>query len=216
MKSIILSLIVFGAMACQNTTANVSAESSDKSTENLSQEPIETNAVAYFASGCFWCVEAVFESVKGVGEVESGYSGGSAKDADYQSVSSGTTKHAEVVKVYYDSTVVSYSTLLKVFFGSHDPSTLNQQGPDRGTQYRSAIFYQNDQEKQLADEYIAQLLKEKKFSRITTELVPYEKFYIAEEYHQNYERLNPNQGYVRAVSIPRLNAFKAKFPELLK
>jgi peptide-methionine (S)-S-oxide reductase len=212
MKSIILSLFVFGAMACQNTTANVTAESP----ETISQKPIKTNAVAYFASGCFWCVEAVFESVKGVGEVESGYAGGSKEDATYEKVSSGNTKHAEAVKVYYDSTIVSYSTLLKVFFGSHDPSTLNQQGPDRGTQYRSAIFYQNDGEKQPADEYIAQLLKEKKFSRITTEIVPYEKFYIAEAYHQNYERLNPNQGYVRAVSIPRLNAFKAKYPELLK
>jgi peptide-methionine (S)-S-oxide reductase len=211
MKAIILSLLVFGAMACQNSSATVAGDVQEKSTKK-----IKTNAVAYFASGCFWCVEAVFESVKGVGEVESGYAGGSANDAEYEKVSSGRTKHAESVKVYYDSTIVSYSTLLKVFFGSHDPTTLNQQGPDRGTQYRSVIFYQNEKEKKLANQYIAQLLKDKTFTRITTEVVPFDKFYLAEEYHQNYERLNPNQGYVRAVSIPRLNAFKAKYPELLK
>jgi peptide-methionine (S)-S-oxide reductase len=212
MKALILFLLAFGAMACQNTTAKVS----EKTNVQINSKPIKTNSVAYFASGCFWCVEAVFESVKGVGEVESGYAGGSKEDAMYEKVSSGKTEHAEAVKVYYDSTLVSYSTLLKVFFGSHDPTTLNQQGPDRGTQYRSAIFFQNNREKQMADDYIAKLLNEKKFSRITTEVVPYEKFYIAEEYHQNYERLNPNQGYIRAVSIPRLNSFKAKYPELLK
>lgn len=203
-------------MACQNTTAKATTELPVNSFSKLEQKPIKTNAVAYFASGCFWCVEAIFESVKGVGEVESGFAGGSAEDATYEKVSSGITKHAEAVKVYYDSTIVSYSTLLKVFFGSHDPTTLNQQGPDKGTQYRSAIFHQNDTEKKQTKMYILQLLKDKTFSKITTEVVPFEKFYIAEVYHQNYERLNPNQGYVRAVSIPRLNAFKAKFPEILK
>jgi peptide-methionine (S)-S-oxide reductase len=212
MKSILLSLLVFGAMACQNTSATVSSEKS----KEKSAKPINTNAVAYFASGCFWCVEAIFESVQGVGEVESGYAGGTEKNPTYELVSSGQTRHAEAVKVYYDSTLVSYSTLLKVFFGSHDPTTLNQQGPDRGQQYRSVIFYQNDKEKQQADAYISTLLNEKIFGRITTEVVPFEKFYVAEEYHQNYEHLNPNQGYIRAVSVPRLNAFKAKYPELLK
>src|SRR5690606_30711946 len=114
MKSIFLSILIFGAMACQNSTANVSENSVNNSPDENVQ-PIKTNSVAYFASGCFWCVEAVFESVKGVGEVESGYSGGSAKDANYKAVSSGSTKHAEAVKVYYDSTIVSYNTLLKVF-----------------------------------------------------------------------------------------------------
>jgi peptide-methionine (S)-S-oxide reductase len=213
MKSIFLSFLIFGAMACQNSTAS---ESSISAQTDKNSKPIKTNAVAYFASGCFWCVEAIFESVKGVGEVESGYSGGSAEEANYQAVSSGSTEHAEAVKVYYDTNVVSYATLLKVFFGSHNPSTLNQQGPDRGTQYRSAIFYQNDREKQEAEIYISLLLKNNEFSKITTQVVPYEQFYIAEDYHQNYERLNPNQGYVRNVSIPRLNAFKAKYPELLK
>ncbi len=173
---------------------------------------------AYFASGCFWCVEAIFESVEGVEEVISGYSGGTAKDANYSKVSAGLTDHAESVEVYYDPKKVSYITLLKVFFGSHDPTTLNRQGPDAGRQYRSAIFYSNDEEKMFAQNYVKQLYNQGTFDlgSITTEIVSLEAFYPAEDYHQNYERLNPNQGYVRAVSIPRLKKFQAKFPELLK
>jgi len=172
---------------------------------------------AYFASGCFWCVEAVFESVEGVGEVVSGYAGGEAKTANYGAVSSGRTKHAEAVEVFYDADVVSYETLLKVFFGSQDPTTLNQQGPDRGPQYRSSIFYKNEAEKVAAEAYIKELTEAKVYDApIVTEVVPFEKFYDAEEYHQDFERKNPNQGYVRAVSIPRLKAFQKKFPDLLK
>ncbi len=200
-------------MACQNSSAEVS-EVNTSSEKN--ETPVNTNAVAYFASGCFWCVEAIFESVNGVGEVESGYSGGKMKNPTYELVSSGRTRHAEAVKVYYDSTIVSYTTLLTVFFDSHDPSTLNQQGPDRGPQYRSMIYYQNDREKELAENYITNALLNKKFKKITTEVVPFDVFYKAEGYHQDFEKRNPNQGYVRAVSIPRLNKFKAKHPELLK
>lgn len=170
-----------------------------------------------FASGCFWCVEAVFESVEGVKEAVSGYAGGKASTANYSAVSAGKTKHAEAVEVFYDPEVVSYETLLEVFFGSHDPTTLNRQGPDRGTQYRSTIFYKNDSEKAAAEKYITQLEKDKAFDGpITTTLEPLEKFYDAEDYHQNYERRHPNQPYVKSVSIPRLNRFKAKFPHLLK
>ncbi|RMG21591.1 MAG: peptide-methionine (S)-S-oxide reductase [Bacteroidetes bacterium] len=172
---------------------------------------------AYFASGCFWCVEAIFESVKGVEEVISGYSGGEEENPTYELVSSGRTGHAEAVEVYYDSTVVSYETLLKVFFGSHDPTTPNQQGPDRGPQYRSVIFYQNETEKQLAEAYIRQLEESGAFpAKIVTEVVPFRAFYPAEDYHQDFEKKNPNQPYVRAVSIPRLKRFQQKFPELLK
>lgn len=210
-------LLASSLLACQNSSAKVATENSVQNEANPGKnQNIKTNAVAYFASGCFWCVEAVFESVKGVGEVESGYSGGEIPNPTYELISSGRTKHAEAVKVYYDSTIVSYSTLLTVFFDSHDPSTLNQQGPDRGPQYRSMIYYQNDTEKQLAENYITNALMKKEFSKITTEVVPFDIFYIAEAYHQNYERLNPNQGYVQAVSVPRLNRFKAKHPELLK
>ncbi len=182
----------------------------------IDNEKIETNAVAYFASGCFWCVEAIFESVEGVGDVISGYSGGKKSTANYNDVSAGRTDHAESVAVHYDSTKVDYPTLLKVFFGSHDPTTLNQQGPDRGRQYRSAIFYRNNKEKELAENYIDELLSKQVFPKITTEVVQFEAFYKAEDYHQNYEERNPNNSYVRAVSIPRLNKFKNKYPELLK
>lgn len=188
----------------------------NNSSHNKKNEPVETNAVAYFASGCFWCVEAVFESVKGVGEVESGYAGGTEKNPSYELICTGTTRHAEAVKVYYDSTIVSYGTLLTVFFDSHDPSTLNQQGPDRGPQYRSMIFYQNEDEKKMAENYITNALMKKQFTKITTEVVPYEVFYKAEAYHQDYERLHPDQSYIQAVSIPRINRFKALHPELLK
>ncbi len=217
MKNLMLLLLTTTLLACQNSSAKVAAKESTSLTEDKKETaPIKTNSVAYFASGCFWCVEAVFESVKGVGEVESGYAGGSEKNPSYELICTGTTQHAEAVKVYYDSTLISYSTLLTVFFDSHDPSTLNQQGPDRGPQYRSMIFYQNEKEKELAENYITNALMKKQFQKITTELVPYEVFYKAEEYHQNYEKRNPNQGYVQAVSIPRLNKFKAKHPELLK
>jgi peptide-methionine (S)-S-oxide reductase len=170
-----------------------------------------------FASGCFWCVEAVFESVEGVEEAVSGYAGGKAKTANYQLVSSGSTKHAEAVEVFYDSEIVSYETLLAVFFGSQDPTTLNQQGPDRGTQYRSTIFYKNEAEKMAAEAFIAKLTADKVFDDpITTTLEPLVAFFDAEKYHQDYEARNPNQPYVRGVSVPRLNKFKANFPQLLK
>jgi peptide-methionine (S)-S-oxide reductase len=172
---------------------------------------------AYFASGCFWCVEAVFESVEGVAEAVSGYTAGQTSHPTYETVSAGVTGHAEAVEVYYDSTKVDYSTLLTVFFGSHDPTTLNRQGPDAGTQYRSGIYYQNDQEKMLIDQYIAKLKSDNVFrGLITTEVSALQEFHIAESYHQDYERKNPNNGYIRAVSIPRLKSFQAAYPELLK
>lgn len=195
---------------------NANTPQSSENSHVVPSSKVETNAVAYFASGCFWCVEAIFESVEGVGDVVSGYSGGKESTATYGEVSAGRTDHAEAVAVYYDSSKVDYPTLLKVFFGSHDPTTLNQQGPDRGTQYRSAIFYRNDKEKELAQNYVDQLLEDGVYSNITTEISLLSGFYKAEDYHQNYERKNPNNSYVRAVSIPRLNKFKQKFPELLK
>lgn len=174
-------------------------------------------ATAYFAAGCFWCVEAVFESVEGVEEVISGYSGGKESDANYRDVSNGITDHAEAVEIFYDPEVISYETLLKVFFGSQDPTTPDQQGPDRGSQYRSSIFYKNEAEKKAAEAYIKELERKKVFDApIVTEVVPFEKFYDAEGYHQDYEKRNPNQPYVRSVSIPRLHRFQKKFPELLK
>lgn len=194
-------------------------------TDQAANDPVEASSYvmqngetsAVFASGCFWCVEAVFESVEGVSAAVSGYAGGTAKSANYSDVSAGRTDHAEAVEVFYNPDKVSYETLLKVFFGSQDPTTLNQQGPDRGTQYRSTIFYKSDAEKAAATAYIEQLTADKVFDGpITTTLEPLVKFYDAEDYHQDYERKNPNQPYVRGVSVPRLNKFKAKHPDLLK
>ena len=183
----------------------------------VNYEAKDGEAIAYFASGCFWCVEAVFESVRGVSEVISGYSGGRESTANYDLVARGLTKHAEAVKIFYDPEVIDYATLVRVFYGSGDPTTLNRQGPDRGTQYRSSIFYQNEEELKIAKQITDELTAEGVFDDpIITEIVAFHAFYDAEDYHQDYERLNPNQPYIRSVSIPRLNRFKAKFPELLK
>jgi len=214
MKSIYLPLIAifFFTLSCNSNTAQKTVQK-----EPLTQAQLDTYETAYFASGCFWCVEAIFESVKGVKEVVSGYAGGKAETANYQLVSAGRTDHAEAVKVYYDPKVVSYETLVKVFFGSHDPTTLNRQGPDAGRQYRSAIFYKNTNEKKIVDDYIAKLIKDKVFrGKITTEVTKYTAFYDAEAYHQDYEARNPNNPYVRGVSVPRLKRFQKRFPKLLK
>ena len=180
-------------------------------------KPVNTETkVAYFASGCFWCVEAIFESVKGVEEAVSGYAGGFTKSPNYQSIGTGRTGHAETVAVYYNPNIVSFQTLVDVFFGSHDPTTENGQHPDYGTQYRSIAFYQNEKEKQIIENTIQKLNKEEYKGKIVTEVTRFTKFYEAEAYHQNYEKLHPNNPYVKNVSIPRLNRFKKKFPELLK
>lgn len=191
--------------------------STAKKVDTAIQKDLSKYEKSVFASGCFWCVEAVFESVEGVEEAISGYAGGSTEDANYKKVSAGVTKHAEAVEVYYDPSKITYETLLEVFFGSHDPTTLNRQGPDAGYQYRSAIFYKNEQELVAAENFITNLHADKVFDGpITTTLEKLETFYPAEDYHQNYERLNPNQPYVKSVSIPRLNRFKKKYPHLLK
>ncbi len=217
----VLPLLVLVFLFTSSQCSNAQKMSEDSSTKELKttkekKMSLDDYERAYFASGCFWCVEAVFESVIGVEEAISGYSGGSPANANYSDVSAGRTDHAEAVEVNYDPELVSYETLLEVFFGSHDPSTLNRQGPDSGRQYRSAIFYQNNEEKQAADKYIKEMLDEGVFSKVTTQVVPFEAFYDAEEYHQDYEQKNPNQPYVRAVSIPRLKKFQKKYPQLLK
>lgn len=209
-----LAIISLATSCVQATEISNKKEETPKTMK--SDMNLDGLSTAYFASGCFWCVEAVFESVEGVHEAVSGYSGGEEKNPTYYSVSSGRSGHAEAVQVFYDPKVVSYQTLVDVFYNSHDPTTLNRQGPDAGTQYRSAIFYETEEEKAIAEETIKRLLANGTFSKITTEVSKLDKFYEAEEYHQDYERRNPNQSYVRAVSIPRLNDFKMKMPEVLK
>jgi peptide-methionine (S)-S-oxide reductase len=172
---------------------------------------------AYFAAGCFWCEEAVFESIKGVEAVISGYSGGTKDDPTYEEVGTGSTGHAEAVKVYYDSTKVSFEDLLRVYFASEDPTQVNGQGPDHGTQYRSIIFYQNDREKKLAESKIAALNASGKYSdEIAVQVAPFTKWWDAEEYHQDYVPQHPENPYVQHESIPRLKRTKAEVQDLLK
>lgn len=178
--------------------------------------PIENGIVrAYFASGCFWCVEAIYESVAGVQESISGYAGGHTKNPTYELSNTGRSGHAEAVEVYYDPEQVSFSTLVDVYFGSQNVSQVNGQGPDRGSQYRSIVFYQNETQKAIILQKIAEIEKTQNI-KVASEVYPFQKFWKAENYHQNYERLHPNNSYVRNVSIPRLKRFKAKFPQLLK
>jgi peptide-methionine (S)-S-oxide reductase len=173
---------------------------------------------AVFGGGCFWGVDAVFKHVKGVSKVTSGYSGGNVANPDYETVSTGSTGHAESVRVTYDPSEVTYSELLRVFFSvAHDPTELNRQGPDTGTQYRSVIFYGNDEQKQIALAYIDQLNKAKVFRRpIVTQVVPFQAFYPAEEYHQNFLARNPNYPYIVYNDLPKLRQLQKQFPDLYK
>lgn len=172
---------------------------------------------ATLAGGCFWCLEAVFDQVKGVHAVESGYAGGQMKNPSYREVCNGDTGHAEVVQIRYDPNVVSYQDLLNVFFGIHDPTTLNRQGADVGTQYRSAIFYHNEEQKNTAENVIKSLGTQKIFDHpIVTEVVPLDTFYMAEDYHQEYFARNPYQPYCMAVVSPKVSKFRKHYQELLK
>ena len=172
---------------------------------------------ATLAGGCFWCLEAVFDEVKGVHSVESGYAGGHVEDPSYREVCTGRTGHAEVVQIHFDPNVVSYRDLLSVFFAIHDPTTLNRQGADVGTQYRSAIFYHNDEQQRIAEELIRELNAQKIWDRpIVTEVTKLDKFYIAEEYHQEYFARNPYQPYCQAVVAPKVSKFRKHFLDLLR
>ena len=175
-------------------------------------------ASVVLAGGCFWGVEAVFERLKGVSDAVSGYAGGKKSTAHYEIVSSGTTGHAESVQVTYDPSQISYGKLLEVFFSvAHDPTELNRQGPDYGTQYRSAIFYANDEQKRVAEAYIKQLNEAKVYSRpIVTQLTPLDGFYRAEDYHQHYFDHNPNQPYIVFNDAPKVKHLQQQFPDLLK
>lgn len=171
-----------------------------------------------FAGGCFWGVEAVFEHVNGVIDVRSGYAGGSKASADYETVSSGRTKHAESVEIRFDDSKITYEQLLYVFFAvAHDPTEVNRQGPDVGTQYRSVIFYLNEKQRSSAKAFIAAIDLSKAFTKpVATELSPLSAFYPAEEYHQDYLRNNPADPYIIAHDLPKLAALKQKFPELYR
>ena len=175
------------------------------------------NEIATLAGGCFWCLEAVFDELKGVESVESGYSGGHVESPSYAQVCDGDTGHAEVVQVTFDPQVLSYRDLLKVFFTIHDPTTLNRQGNDVGTQYRSAIFYHDEGQKKVAEEVMREISGAGIWDApIVTEVRPFDKFFIAEDYHQEYFKNNPFQGYCRVVIAPKVTKFRHQFAERLK
>jgi len=220
-KASFLSVILLFSISCQSNEKKGKSETTQetkKEIAKLSQEDLSKYETAYFASGCFWCVEAIFESVKGVKEAVSGYAGGTEENPTYQQVGAGLSSHAEAVEVYYDPKVISFTALVQVFFGSHDPTTLNRQGPDRGAQYRSVAFYKNAEEKKIIDAYIGALKEQDVYDGdpITTEVTEFTKFWIAEDYHQDYEKKHPNNSYITNVSIPRLNRFKKNFGDFLK
>lgn len=191
------------------------AQKAKKSPCNSSAKDLSRYSQATFAAGCFWHEEAIFESVKGVQEAISGYAGGRTKNPTYENHGSGATSHAETVNVYYDSSVITYPTLLKIYFAAQDPTATNGQAPDFGPQYRSILFYRNNTEKQLAENYINQLSHKYK-KPIAVQIVAFTKFWEAENYHQDYIQRHPNQGYVQSVSIPEIKKFQKEYPQLIK
>ncbi len=185
--------------------------------DEVKMSSADKTEVATFGEGCFWCTEAVFQRVKGVIKVESGYSGGSVPNPTYEAVCTSKTGHAEVSQITFDPSVVSYSELLHVFFKTHDPTTLNRQGNDVGTQYRSAIFYHNDEQKKLAEQIKHELTAAKIWDNpIVTEVSPFKKFYKAEDYHQNYYNNNSSEPYCSFVITPKLEKFEKIFKDKLK
>lgn len=206
----LLSFIIFSCSAKPEKQENSVETPIVETTQTF-----ENTDTAYFAGGCFWCVEASFEQIKGVKEAISGYSGGSEKNPTYKEVSYGKTNHAEAVMVIYDPAVISYDTLLDIFFTAHDPTQLNRQGPDVGKQYRSAIFYTTEAEKQKAQQKMEALASEYT-DEIVTELTALDTFYEAEGYHQNYEEKNPNDSYIVNVSKPKIEKVAQKFSSILK
>ena len=212
-------ILVLGAIVAWNHAD--AAESSAVLPNPVVDAPLAAKSgqqTAVFAGGCFWGIQAVFQHVKGVKSATSGYSGGSSTTAEYQVVSTGQTGHAESVEVTFDPAQVSYGQLLKVFFSvAHDPTQLNRQGPDTGRQYRSVIFYTNDEQRHIAEAYIVQLRQASSFPRpIVTEVVPLKAFYAAEAYHQNYATLHPDDPYIARNDAPKVEHLRQQFPDLYK
>lgn len=214
--TLILSASLFSATACNARTNPAMAVPAPTVDAPRATAPGHDTAVV--SGGCFWGVQAVFQHVKGVIRVTSGYTGGSAKTAEYEIVSTGETGHAESVEIVYDPSQITYGELLRIFFSvAHDPTELNRQGPDDGTQYRSAIWYSNGQQKKIADSYISQLDQEKVFShRIVTQVAPLKAFYPAEAYHQNYAALHPDNPYIVFNDAPKVAHLKQEFPDLYR
>lgn len=214
LTNLIVILLALSLILCGYNKRGTNAQSDnekemDKQMENLHK--------ATFGSGCFWCTEAIFERLSGVHKVVSGYAGGTFENPTYEEVCEGTTGHAEVTQITYDPNVVTYDELLEVFWKTHDPTTLNRQGNDVGSQYRSVIFYHNEEQKQLAEKYKEELDKSGAWDKpIVTEISPLKNFIPAENYHQDYYDNNPNQGYCAFVIAPKLEKFRKVFKDKLK
>jgi len=211
-------MLSFGGFSCSTSAGGAGGESAGgkipaPATDAQLASPNAGPQQAVFAGGCFWCTEGVFEQIEGVSEVVSGYAGGKADNADYRKVASGRTDHAECIRITYDPSKVTYGKLLHVFFATHDPTQLNRQGPDVGRQYRSTVFYADDEQKQLAEQYMRQLEDANAFSDpIVTTLEPLEGFYEAEDYHQDFVDKNPGQPYVQMYALPKIEKVRKQFP----
>lgn len=212
------TVILAGAVFWDSASAAEHAVTLPNPAEDIPLAAKSAKETAVVAGGCFWGIQAVFQHVKGVKSATSGYAGGEKRTAEYETVSTGSTGHAESVQITYDPSRISYGQLLKIFFSvAHDPTQLNRQGPDTGTQYRSVIFYGNDEQKRIAEAYIAQLDKAGVFPRqIVTQVVPLKAFYDAESYHQNYATMHPEDPYIAFNDLPKIQHLKQQFPELYK
>ncbi|MBK9328955.1 MAG: peptide-methionine (S)-S-oxide reductase MsrA [Sphingobacteriales bacterium] len=215
---ILFSFLSFIFFAGCNHAQNAPAESAKDTSSNKKVRTMDTTMeIATFGGGCYWCMEAVFQRLEGVAKVESGFSGGQVKDPTYKEVCTGTTGHAEVIQLTFDTAKVSFTDLLKVFFTMHDPTTLNRQGNDIGTQYRSGIFYHNDAQKKASQEIIDALNQAHAYpDKIVTEVTPFDTFYKAEDYHQDYYNQNKTQGYCMYVIQPKIEKFEKVFKDRLK
>jgi peptide-methionine (S)-S-oxide reductase len=208
MKLIILLGIVLISLSCQ---------SQNKQQEDAKIPMIENQEIAVFGAGCFWCVEAVFSELKGVSSVKPGYTGGNTKNPTYEEISTGKTNHAEVAKIVFDPSVITFDELLEVFWQTHDPTTLNRQGADRGTQYRSVVYYTSLSQKEKTEDYKKTLNASKAWPNpVITEITKLEVFYLAEDYHNDYYKNNPDQGYCRMVIQPKMEKFRKAFSDKLK
>ncbi len=215
-KTLLFILVLFGlSSSCTSQKSSGQAAEKAPATDQIVDQSMNTE-IATFGAGCFWCVEAVFQELKGVLKVESGYMGGAVQNPTYKEVCTGTTGHAEVTRITFDPTVISYEELLEVLWTTHDPTTLNRQGADAGTQYRSAVFYYSDEQKSKAEKSKKEVATTIWDAPIVTEIVAVDTFYMAEEYHQEYYALNPNAGYCRAVISPKVAKVRASFADKLK
>lgn len=215
-KTVILIVSLGAFFSCESQKTTETGKVNNKSTPTKKESNMNLDT-ATFGAGCFWCVEAVFQRLKGVDTVISGYSGGKIANPTYREVSSGLTGHAEVIQITYDPNIISFEQLVEVFFYTHDPTTLNRQGADEGTQYRSAIFYHTEEEKNIAEKIKNKLNADNTFGKpIVTEISEFVKFFPAEDYHQNYYNQNGQQPYCKIVISPKVGKFSEKFKHLLK